>query len=243
VIEGWWGYLLVGVAAVVAGAALTLFLIRPPHMRLAARTRFWWNLNAIYCRVWCRLRREGECTLPREGPAIVVANHTCSIDPLLLTACTPWRLIGFMVAREYAVIPLIGRVIRLLECIPVRRDGSDAQATRKALRHLKDGKVLGIFIEGGIPNPEERVVPKDGAALLAARTGAPIVPVHISGTHYSERVIRPFFRRHRAVVRFGEPIDVKTLTSSARPDRAELRKMTAAIFARIQKLGVRDENT
>lgn len=216
---------------------IPLLAVTPGPGRFPARIRFWWRLTWIYCRLWFRLRCEGGCTVPREGPAIVVANHTCSIDPLLLTACTPWRLIGFMVAHEFYHVPIAMRLMRMIGCIPVRRESQDTEATRRALRHLKQGKVLGIFIEGGIRGPLEERIPKEGAAMLAARTGAVIVPAHISGTHYSDRVVAPFFRRHRAVVRFGTPINVKTLTHSEKPDRAELREITSAIYARIHELG------
>jgi 1-acyl-sn-glycerol-3-phosphate acyltransferase len=240
-IDAWIGYILLGVTLIVVGAGLASILVRLSHGRLPARKLFWWNLNEFYCKFWFRLRREGICTVPGEGRAIVVANHTCSIDPLLLTACAPWRLIGFMVAKEFYAIPIAKHLIRMLECIPVRRDGTDTAATKQALRHLKEEKVLGIFIEGRITSPEDDKTLKEGAAMLAARTGTVIVPAHISGTHYSTKVMPPFFRRHRAVVRYGKPIDVKTLFSSDRPSREELRQATNVIFARIQELGEKGE--
>ena len=54
-------------------------------------------------------------------------------------------MLGFMVAREYYEYPLLTPWCRLVDCIPVNRDGRDFSATRAAIRALKDGRVLPIF--------------------------------------------------------------------------------------------------
>ena len=85
--------------------------------------------------------------LPEHGPAILISNHTCGIDHVLLQAACD-RLLGFMVAREYYEIPLLEPWCRLVGCIPVNRDGRDFAATRAAIRALKDGRRAAHFSGG-----------------------------------------------------------------------------------------------
>ncbi len=240
-IDAWIGIILLGIALVLAVTAILSIRIRLKSGRLPTHVQFWWNLNEFYCKFWFRFQRKGICTVPQEGPVIVVANHTCSIDPLLLTAGSPHRTIAFMMAREFYKLPLFGRLVRMIECIPVRRDGHETESTKAAMRHLKDGKVLGIFIEGRINAPDEEKTPKDGAALLASRTDATLVPAHISGTKYSPKVAPPFFWRHRAVVRYGKPIRPSEFFDNAKPGRDEIRRLTWHLFEHIQSLGEQHE--
>lgn len=192
------------------------------------------SFNAFVCKVWYRHRRIGPCTIPAQGPVIVTANHTSPTDPSIICAACPYRRISFLIAREYANLKVFGYIVRLLDCIPVRRDGRDIAATKAGLRHLRAGKVLAIFIEGRIPAPNEQVTPKDGAALLALRTGTPVIPCHIRGTVYRERVLAGFFARHRARIRFGPAVDLSDL--AGRTDRQAVSQATQRIFECIREL-------
>lgn len=198
---------------------------------------FWWTVTWVYCRLLFRLRRVGPCTVPAEGPAVVVANHTCGVDPLLLVASIPHRVPAFMVAEEFSNPPIFGPVVRMIECIPVRRDGKDTGPTRAALRHLKAGKMLAIFIEGRIPRPGEAAEAKDGAAVLALHGGAVVVPAHISGTVWDAGLLRSFFRAHKARVRFGEPIDLRAI-AGPHPDKEAVGRISTMLMERIRSLSV-----
>ena len=133
--------------------------------------------------LWHRLKTNGWARLPDSGPAILIANHTCGIDHLVLQAgCR--RVLGFMIAREYYDWPLIHWFCKRVGCIPVNRDGRDIYATRAALRALKEGRVLPIFPEGQITPSSGRVLGpmRPGAAFLAIRSGVPVIPAYIRGT-------------------------------------------------------------
>ena len=91
------------------------------------------------------------------GPAILISNHTCGIDHMLLQSRSR-RLLGFMVAREYYEWKWIHWICKYIGCIPVNRDGRDFAATRAAMRALKAGRVLPIF-------PEGHIVPASGRRL------------------------------------------------------------------------------
>ncbi len=201
---------------------------RSPHpLRLA------WvvELNALLCRVWYRTRRIGPCTVPATGPVVIVGNHTCTADPLFVYASCKYRKISFMIAREFSEYRLWGRFVRLAECIPVAREANDVAATKRALRHLKQGGALGIFIEGRIPKPDETPDLKDGAALLALRSGATVIPLHISGTLYRDGILAGFLARHRARIRFGQPLDLSEF--AGRNDRESVSAATQRIHAAI----------
>ncbi len=216
-----------------AGAASMIGSVQ--RSRLGVVKCFWRRLNEFYCKWYFRSKREGICTIPHTGPVIVAANHTSSIDPLLLLAASPHRHMGFMVGKEYYDLPAFGRLLRMIECVPVTRSGVDTVATRRALRQLQAGKVLGIFPEGGIPQPDEVRDPRGGAALLAIRTGAVVVPVHISGTRHSQSVVWPFFRRCRARVRFGRPIHPSEYVAQTHGQTRQ--EVAALIMRRIRSLG------
>ncbi len=228
----WW-WLPIAPVGLIAVTALLMLLIPTGDMPL--HVRFWWNTNRLYCRVWFGMRIRTPVTIPPEGPVVLVANHTSSIDPVLLIASVRHRPLGFMIAREFYDLPAFGRLIKMMECIPVNRDGQDTAATRAALRHLKDGKLLGIFIEGRIAKPGEEIEPKEGAALLALRTGALVVPAHVSGTYYSDDVAQSFFRPQRTRIRFGEPIDLSKLADPH--DRDALPGLSRMLMDRIRELG------
>lgn len=226
---------LIGGGIIVVGVSTLVVRLRPSQV--GVELQFYKNFNEFFCRWWYRCRREGPCTIPQSGAAIVVANHRCSIDPNLLTATSPQRVIGFLIAAEYYDVPffLFRRIIRKVRCVPVARDGADAAGLRAALRHLKNGNVLGIFPEGGIPLPDERRRPRPGMVQLALRSGAPIIPAYISGTHWSHNIVWPFIRRHRAVVRYGKPIDLSAFKDRMR-DRAAIDEAADLIMQRIRDL-------
>jgi 1-acyl-sn-glycerol-3-phosphate acyltransferase len=223
----------VGLALLITGGcALAAELARSPFGPLIG---FLHALNRLYCRWWFRLQREGPCRIPRGGPVIVAANHTATIDPLLLAACSPYRLIGFMTAAEYYNLPVFRHLLKRVGCIPVERTGHDAQSARAGLAHLEAGGALGIFPEGGIPKPGVEPGAKKGVGMLALRAGATVVPVYISGTRWSPGVARAFFRRHRARVRFARPVEA-TARRGAEPVRQANQELADLILAEIRRL-------
>ena len=162
----------------------------------------------MVAKFWYRLRRLGYCTIPRSGPVIVASNHGSFIDPMLIHSTCNYREIGFMIADEYKNTPIVKYFIRAARCIPVRRGKRDIAATKMAISRLRRGEVVGIFIQGGILPDGEPEQLMDGVATLALRTGATVIPTHISGTRHCKSVIKVVLMRHRARVVFGPPVDL-----------------------------------
>ncbi len=170
---------------------------------------FWW-LNATYCGVIHRLRVIGDDPLPPSGPILLVANHTCGVDHMLLQSATR-RLIGFMVAREYYDFWACKPFTRLIRCIPVNRDGKDLAGLRTSIRALADGRVLAVFPEGKITPASgmEFGEAKPGAGFLAIKAGVPVVPAYIRGTPPTNDVWKALATRSNAQVRFGPPVAIQ----------------------------------
>ncbi len=235
-LDRWVGLLLLVVAAATFTAGAVTLWIRLGRTGMYGKwAATLWYTSELLNRFWYRFQRIGPCTVPRTGPVIVTANHTCAVDPLIIAAGINFRSISYMVAAEYTTWPIFGPAMRIQECIPVRRDGNDTAATKQTVRQLKAGKLVGIFIEGRIVPPGEQGVPKDGVATLARMTGATVIPAHIGGVIHQTHIVKGLFARHKASVRFGPPVDL-TDAFANKDKRQAIRDATQKIYAAIQAL-------
>lgn len=158
-----------------------------------------------------RVRVEGALDeIPRDGPVILAANHISNADPVILGAWLTKRLgrrIHWLGKKEMFDWPFVGWLARNGGVVPVDRAGADVEAFRQAQRVLDEGHVLMIFPEGTRSSTGRLQRPRDGLAMLALRTGAPIVPIGMADTdrvwprgrklpkpggHATMRVGRPF---------------------------------------------------
>lgn len=164
----------------------------------------------IIARSITRVRIEGALDeIPREGPVILAANHISNADAVILGA---WltkslgRRIHWLGKKEMFDWPVVGYVARNGGIHPVDRGAADVDAFRTAERVLREGHILMIFPEGTRSPTGELQKPKDGLAMLALRTGAPIVPIGISNTDrvWPKGKLLPRPGRH-ATMRVGHP--------------------------------------
>ncbi len=150
----------------------------------------------------------GEEMLPTTGPAIVAANHPSYLDPVLLSLQVK-RPIRFMAWDALFRVPVVGFLMRLFGAFPVDvRPGKGRLAYERARALVESGEVVGLFPEGkrsrtGWMEPSLR----EGAARLAWETGAPLVPVTITGAFRAWPYSRALPRPARIRVTFHEPID------------------------------------
>lgn len=236
-IDRYIGWIMLGASLMLLGFGVWTTMLRLGRGRWSRGITFWVNLSDFYCRFWGRLRRVGICTVPYDGPVIVAANHNSTLDPFVLNAACPNRYISYMIAAEYARIPLFARLVKTVGCIPVNRSGVDTASVKAALRHLADGKCLGIFPQGGVVRPDAEPRVREGVGLLALRSGAKVIPAYIDGITYSDGVIGPLLRRQHARVRFGPPVDLSAFVGREK-DREAYREAADAILRAI--LGLRE---
>jgi len=146
--------------------------------------RFGHFIFAIFYRIFYRRRVYGRENFPKQGPLIICANHISWQDPLAIgSALPPHFKIKFMAKDELFRNPIAAYVLRKIGAFPVNRQTADYGAVRRAFQILNEGGVLGLFPEGtrGIAGQLQKA--QKGAALLAGRTGAPLLPVLITGPY------------------------------------------------------------
>jgi 1-acyl-sn-glycerol-3-phosphate acyltransferase len=195
-----------------------------------------WKLIRFYVHFWCRARRDGICTIPQRGPVILAANHTAGVDPLIIQATTLHRTVGFVVAREYYEYPIAGWFMRQVGCVPIDRENPDKSFLAACLRQLKAGECIGIFPQGTFVSPEqEQPGPKYGVGVLALRTGATVIPCHISGTTFRYSPFAAYFVRHRARIKYGRPVDLSAFRGKER-DRDAAQHASELIMHKINEL-------
>ena len=198
-----------------------------------------WKIVRFYAHFWCRARRDGICTIPRQGPVILAANHTAGVDPLIIQGTTLHRLVGFVVAKEYYEHPLAGWFMRQAGCVPIDRENPGRSFLSACLRKLKAGDCLGIFPQGTYVGPdEEQPEAKYGVGILALRTGATVIPCHISGTTFRYNPFAAYFIRHKVRIKYGRPIDLTGFRGKER-ERDAAQRVSELIMSRINELAPR----
>jgi 1-acyl-sn-glycerol-3-phosphate acyltransferase len=167
-------------------------------------------------------RAQGMENVPADGPAILMINHIAFIDPLVVLHVLE-RNITPMAKIEVYDLPVIGIFPKIWGVIPVRREEVDRRAIQMTLDVLRAGEIVLVAPEGTRgPALKEG---KEGVAYLAARSGAPVVPVAVQGTE-------PFpalrgaagWRTPGASVVFGRPFRYREAYRRARGE--DLRQMT-----------------
>ncbi len=148
--------------------------------------------------LWFRIEVHGVENLLAEGGYIVVANHRTYLDPVLV-GIRMKRQVNFMAKAELFSNKLLGPIIKRLGAFPVSRGTGDSSAIEKAVDTVKHGDVLALFPEGTRSKTGEIMRFKSGAIVVAAQTGADIVPTAI----YFENCAK---FRSRVVIRYGAPI-------------------------------------
>lgn len=168
--------------------------------------------------------------IPPEGGVLIACNHMSRLDiPVLFI--TPNRPeITALVTTKYLKYPLLRWFIVTAEGIWLDRDTADFSAFRKAVEALKQGKALGIAPEGTRSQTAKLIEGKPGTALLALRTGVPIVPVAIVGTEDGmSKLLR--LKRPRITAEYGKPIIPPKLDRSNR--EGQLQNLTVEVMCRI----------
>ena len=141
----------------------------------------------IFGRAMSRISIQGPLEdIPRSGPLIIAANHASNLDvPVIGSWLIPrlGRRIHWLGKKELFDWPLVGWVAANSGVHPVDRGTADVEAFRLARRILDEGHVLFVFPEGTRSLDGVLQEARDGVAVLALRSGAPIIPIGISGSN------------------------------------------------------------
>lgn len=186
----------------------------------------------IAFRLGLDLQVGGIANVPQTGPLIVAINHTSFIDALLVGAFIS-RDVVMMSKIENFELPFWGWLVHWYGAFAIQRGEVDREAIRKALAVLQHGEVLLMAPEGTRSLDGQLQPGHDGLALIATRTGSPILPFAIAGARQTSQNLRRL-RRTQVRVNIGRPFTLEA--SSPRPNRAELSKLTQVVMLRLANL-------
>ena len=154
---------------------------REPVASLVLYHLFKWSFVSPVLHSYFRGRIYGAEKVPQSGALIAVCNHASDFDPPILSNCLR-RPVSYMAKEELFKVPLLKQGIKLYGAYPVKRGASDRSAIRAAMKALENGWIAGIFLDGTRAKNGRINNPKLGAALIAAKTRVPLIPVSLWGT-------------------------------------------------------------
>jgi len=172
-------------------------------------------------RVLTRQDVQGLERIPDRGSVIVAINHLHILDALWIFTVLPRRTV-FLVASEFRRRPIVGWLLRMGDAIFVARGQGDRDAIRRAIEALHAGAAIGVAPEGRLSRTGGLIRGQSGIARLAAESGAPVVPLAMSG---QERLWRYWLTARRVPIRVRcgavIPPPAGTVTARALDDYAE----------------------
>ena len=196
------------------------------------------GILATATRALVRIRSYGTERLPREGGCVVAVNHAAFIDVPILGAVCP-RRIAYVAKTELFDYPGLSQLIRAHGTIAIRRGESDRDALRRMRETVRDGGVLGLFVEGTRQHSGEPGEAKPGAAMVAIQEGVPVVPVAIRSSADWKAS-----RRSPVSLAWGEPMRFADLPRGSKGYQAATREIEAEIrrlwewLGRMEELGL-----
>jgi 1-acyl-sn-glycerol-3-phosphate acyltransferase len=161
-------------------------------------------MNVTRLLLLARLQVQGRENIPERGPYIVVLNHTSVADtPLLLIAfpVMKWR---FFAVEKWRSHPIYGPIMGWLGAIYIKRGEADRSTLKEAMKALETGVAFGLAPEGTRSRSGQMMKAKDGAAYLASRFEAPLLPVGLVNSDVLFANAKQL-KRTRLEVRIGKP--------------------------------------
>ncbi|MBR6914997.1 MAG: 1-acyl-sn-glycerol-3-phosphate acyltransferase [Clostridia bacterium] len=199
--------------------------------------RFWnafvkitgWPTQFFCFRTKVYYENASTCSRRIKGPAIIISNHTSVFDYAVYLFVFFSRTLRFQMAEVLYKKRLLGWFLRRMGGIYVDREGFDFGFVTRSEEILRRGGVVGIFPESRIPKPgEERPLEfKTSAAYIALRAGVPVIPAVTDGS---------YFKKSRARVMIGEPINVGDLSDPSLKEKEDLKNVSAKLRERIIEL-------
>lgn len=192
------------------------------------------NVVVGFCRLYWRLSVEGKEHVPVSGPFILSPVHRSNIDTPLVAACTG-RRVHYMGKQEMWKYKLSAAFFTAMGGFPVNRGAADREALRKCVEVINGGDGLVIFPEGtrrSGPVIEETF---EGAAYVATKTGAPIIPVGIGGSQAAMPRGAKFIKPVKTRLVIGPPLYAEGGGDGKAPRRA-VHELNERLKAELQRL-------
>lgn len=183
--------------------------------------RFFRFLFRCFFAFFYRLESTGQHHIPSDGGVILCANHISYFDPPIVGSPVN-RKVHYMAKEELFRIPIFGWLIRQFGAFPVKRGGVSRESIRHSIRLLKSGQMMGVFPEG---SRNAGGMGKKGAASLALKSNAVVIPVGIVGSYR-------IFTKMKVV--YGKPVDLSEFAEDG--SSLALEQATAKIMAAIQTI-------
>jgi 1-acyl-sn-glycerol-3-phosphate acyltransferase len=201
--------------------------------------RSWYAMRRWCWSSYLRLEADGVGHVARRGGVLLCANHTSHLDAPAILAALPRDLAlrtSTAAARDvfgdHRWRDAVSRVVT--NAMPIERGAGFSRGLRELEAVLHDRRPLILFPEGRRTTDGRLAEFKPGAAMLALRTGAPIVPIHIAGADRSLPRGGHFPRPHDVRVRFGQPIDPRPYRQAVSAGRLSKRQAYDQITARLK---------
>ena len=156
----------------------------------------------------------GKENVPRKGALIIVANHISDIDAGILNASIP-RRVEFMAKADLFQKPIISQFFRAYGAFPINESGREFYSINHSLHILNRNGAIGIFPEGA-KNPTALGQAMLGSAMIAMMSGAPILPVGITGTESVGDGIRVFYPKGTFRITIGKPFSAPVVRKRRR---------------------------
>jgi 1-acyl-sn-glycerol-3-phosphate acyltransferase len=163
--------------------------------------------------------------IPTAGPLVVVANHESNLDGFVLMSVFGARRLTFLSAAHLFEKPAVGRFLRGIGALPVEEDSANVGSLKRALAILAGGGTVAVFPQGGIARDEIQ----GGAAYLALKTGATLLPLHLTGTGKALPPDGGWPSLARITVRVGWPVPALEIASGSSYTSAAIAEGTRLI--------------
>jgi 1-acyl-sn-glycerol-3-phosphate acyltransferase len=223
-------WIVIVLATIVFGLPAIFIALVPPRGRWLYHWSRWWARILLFA-AGARVKVLHAERLDRTRAYVIAPNHSSFFDIPVLFSTMP-RTISFLAKRNLFKLPFMGWSMAAAGFVPVDRGerGRMLATIDAALRRLHGGRWLVVFPEETRTRTGELLPFKAGAALIAVRSGRPILPVGVSGTFRIQQRGGFAITPSRVAVAVGEPIDVTGKTASDRAEiTARLREAVAAL--------------
>jgi 1-acyl-sn-glycerol-3-phosphate acyltransferase len=189
---------------------------------------------------YLRLRSENAEVLNLPGPMVLAPVHRSHLDSLMLASLSD-RRIRALGKESLFTVPVLGYVCAAFGAIPVKRGAADRDAMKAAKGLLDAGESMIVFPEGGRQDGPQVHELFDGAAWLAARTGARVIPAGIAGTGAALPSGAKWIKRSTVAIVCGQPMDPPVGIDGKRANREQMSAFTAQLAEELQVLQDRAE--